>query len=131
LIADPQPTDHVVPAPPAGPPPPQFDCAKIPAVYTTFAAHSSPLGLEYFDSGNTALADTFLVALHGASHPEIGTGYKVVRFNYKNRQPQDFITGFLVNGKVTGRPCGILRIGRDAFLLTDDHDGVIYYVHPR
>jgi glucose/arabinose dehydrogenase len=55
----------------------------------------------------------------------------VVRFNYKNRQPQDFITGFLVNGKVTGRPCGILRIGRDAFLLTDDHDGVIYYVHPR
>jgi glucose/arabinose dehydrogenase len=55
----------------------------------------------------------------------------VVHFNAANRQPQDFITGFLVNGKVTGRPCGILRIGPDAFLLTDDHDGAVYYVHPR
>jgi glucose/arabinose dehydrogenase len=131
LISDPQSTDHVVPAPPAGPPPPQFDCTKIPAVYTTFAAHSSPLGLEYFDASNQALGNTFLVALHGASHPEIGTGYRVVRFNDKNRRSQDFITGFLVDGKVKGRPCGILRIGPDAFLLTDDHDGVVYYVHAR
>ena len=129
LVSDPKPTDHVVPKPPAGPPPPQFDCAKIPAVYTTFAPHSSPLGLEYFDSGNKSLADSFLVALHGASHREIGAGYRVVRFSAANRKPQDFITGFLVNGKVKGRPCGILRIGPDAFLLTDDLDGVIYYVH--
>jgi glucose/arabinose dehydrogenase len=131
LISDPKPTDRVFPAPPAGPPPPQFDCTRIPAVYTTFAPHSSPLGLEYFDAANTTLAGSFLVALHGASHPEIGTGYRVVRFDAAHRQPQDFITGFLVNGKVTGRPCGILRTGPDAFLLTDDHDGAIYYVHPK
>jgi glucose/arabinose dehydrogenase len=129
LVSDPRPTDHVVPKPPAGPPPPQFDCTKIPAVYTTFAAHSSPLGLEYFDSGNKSLADTFVVALHGASHPAIGAGYRVVRFDAANRKPHDLITGFLVNGKVKGRPCGILRIGPDAFLVTDDLDGVIYYVH--
>jgi hypothetical protein len=30
---------------------------------------------------------------------------------------------------VKGRPCGILRVGTDAFLLTDDLDGLIYYVH--
>ncbi len=131
LISDPQRSDHVVPAPPAGPPPRQFDCTKIPAVYTTFAAHGSPLGLEYFDQSNQALANAFLVALHGASHPGIGTGYRVVRFNGANRQPQDFITGFLEDGKVKGRPCGILRIGPDAFLLTDDHDGVVYYIHAR
>lgn len=129
LISDPRPTDHIVPAPPAGPPPAQFDCTKIPAAYTTFAAHSSPLGLEYFDSANEALANSFLVALHGASHPEIGTGYRVVRFDAGNRKPRDFITGFLVNGKVNGRPCGILRTGPDAFLLTDDRDGVIYFIH--
>jgi glucose/arabinose dehydrogenase len=130
LISDPEPTDHIVPAPPAGPPPPQFDCSKVPAAYTTFPAHSSPLGLEFFDSANPALADSFLVALHGASHPEIGTGYRVVRFNPANHQPQDFITGFLANGRVKGRPCGILRTGPDAFLLTDDLDGAIYYIHP-
>ena len=129
LISDPKPTDHIVPAPPAGAPPPQFDCAKVPAAYTTFAAHGSPLGLEYFDSGNSALGNKFLVALHGASHEEIGTGYRVVSFSSNDRKPQDFITGFLLNGKVKGRPCGILRVGVDAFLLTDDLDGLIYYVH--
>jgi len=77
------------------------------------------------------LADSFLVALHGASHPAIGTGYRVVRFDANNHQPEDFITGFLVNRKVNGRPCGILRIGPDAFLLTDDLDGVIYYIHAK
>jgi glucose/arabinose dehydrogenase len=129
FVSDPKPTDHIFPPPPAGPAPPQVDCTKIPAVYTTFAAHSSPLGLEYFDSANAILADSFLVALHGAGHPAIGTGYRVVRFTAADRRPQDFITGFLVNGKVKGRPCGILRVGRDAFLLTDDLDGVVYYVH--
>jgi glucose/arabinose dehydrogenase len=129
LISAPKPTDHTVPAPPAGPPPPQIDCAKIPPVYTTFLAHSSPLGFDYFGSDSTALAETFLVALHGPSHPHIGTGYRVVRFTPGSRHPQNFITGFLVNGKVKGRPCGILRIAPDSFLLTDDLDGVVYYVH--
>jgi glucose/arabinose dehydrogenase len=129
LVSAPKPTDHIFPKPPAGPPPLQFDCSKIPPVYTTFAAHSSPLGFEYFDSGNPSLTNSFLVALHGASHPEIGTGYRVVRFDAADRRPHDFITGFLVNGRVMGRPCGILRIGVDAFLLTDDLDGVIYYIH--
>jgi glucose/arabinose dehydrogenase len=131
LVSDPKPTDHIVPKPPAGPPPPQFDCTKVPPAYTTFAAHSSPLGLEYFDSGNAKLANSFLVALHGASHAEIGTGYRVVRFDAAKRKPEDYITGFLVNGRVKGRPCGILRVGADAFLLTDDLDGVIYYVRGR
>jgi glucose/arabinose dehydrogenase len=131
LVSDPMPDDTISPKPPAGPTPLQFDCAKVPSAYTTFAAHSSPLGLEYFDAGNKLLASSFLVALHGASHQEIGTGYRVVRFNAAHRKPQDFVTGFLVDGKVMGRPCGILRIGADSFLLTDDLDGVIYFVHPK
>jgi len=131
FISDPKPADHIFPSPPAGPPPVQFDCVKIPAVYTTFAAHSSPLGLHYFDSLNPALSGSFLVALHGASHPAIGTGYRVVRFDAKTRKHQDFITGFLVNGSVKGRPCGILQIAPDSFLLTDDLDGVIYYIHSK
>ena len=130
-ISEPKPTDHIFPAPPAGPPPVQFDCARIPAAYTTFAAHSSPLGTHYFDSLNPALSGSFLVALHGASHPAIGTGYRVVRFDAANRRPRDFVTGFLVNGSVKGRPCGILQIAPDAFLLTDDLDGAIYYIHPK
>jgi glucose/arabinose dehydrogenase len=116
-------------------PAPLASCEHVPAAYTTFAAHSSPLGLEYFAKDDPALQGSFLVALHGASKPRIGTGYRVVQFTAKDRKPHDFITGFLTNedGKpvVHGRPCGILRVGPDSFLLTDDFLGLVYFVHPR
>lgn len=117
------------------PPVPLGSCEQVPAPYATFAAHSSPLGFEYFGEENSKLRQSFLVALHGASHPHIGTGYRVVRFSPTDRKPRDLITGFLTvkNGKATvhGRPCGILRIGPDRFLLSDDYLGLVYYVHPR
>ncbi len=116
-------------------PAPLKSCEAVPAAYTTFAAHSSPLGFEYFAEADPQLRGSFLVALHGASHPHIGTGYRVVRFTPSDRKPHDFITGFLtfVNGKpiVHGRPCGILRVGPDSFLITDDYLGLVYSVHPR
>jgi len=117
------------------PPAPLKSCEQVPPAYTTFAAHSSPLGFEYFGASDASLRESFLIALHGASHPHIGTGYRVVRFWPNDRRPRDFITGFLTvaNGKPTvhGRPCGILRVGRDRFLLSDDYLGLVYYVHPR
>lgn len=110
-------------------------CQKVPAAYTAFAAHSSPLGFAYFGPSNRLLRDTFLVALHGASHPHIGTGYRVVRFSPADRTPRDFITGFLthVQGRalVHGRPCGLLQMGPDRFLLSDDYLGLVYVIEPR
>jgi hypothetical protein len=32
---------------------------------------------------------------------------------------------------VNGRPCGLLRIGPDTFLLTDDKLGLVYVVFPK
>ena len=116
-------------------PAPLGSCEHVPAAYTTFAAHSSPLGLEYFGGENPLLHGSFLVALHGAGHPRIGTGYCVARFTPGDRTPHDFITGFLTsaNGKplVHGRPCGLLRLTPDTFLLSDDYLGLVYYVHPK
>jgi glucose/arabinose dehydrogenase len=116
-------------------PGPLASCEKVPAAYTTFAAHSSPLGFAYFPLGNPILGGSFLVALHGASHPHIGTGYRVVRFTPSDRTPRDFLTGFLTwsNGRpvVHGRPCGLLRTGPDSFFLSDDFLGLVYFVHPR
>jgi glucose/arabinose dehydrogenase len=113
---------------------PLLSCERVVPAYTTFAAHSSPLGFEFFDRGDPILGGTFLVALHGASHPHIGTGYRVVQFSSADRRPRDFITGFLTaekgKGIVHGRPCGILRTGPDSFLLTDDFLGLVYFVHP-
>jgi glucose/arabinose dehydrogenase len=116
-------------------PAPLTTCKDVPPAYTTFLAHSSPLGLAYFGAGNPTLANTFLVALHGASRPHIGTGYRVVRFSPTNRKPEDFITGFLTHqaGKSTvhGRPCSLLRTAPDTFLLTDDKLGLIYVIFPK
>ncbi len=132
-ISNPKLGERMVNAQP-GPAPPQLDCSRVSPPYTTFAAHSSPLGLEFFGAQNTLLANTFLVALHGASHLRIGSGYRVVRFSGTHRRPENFITGFVTehNGRasVRGRPCGLLRVGPDSFLLSDDVNGAVYFIHP-
>ncbi len=91
-------------------PRPLTSCEQVPAAYTTFAAHSSPLGFAWFGTEDQSLSGSFLVALHGASHPRIGTGYKVVRFTPADRKPRDFITGFLtVQNRQACRPRTPLR----------------------
>lgn len=108
-------------------------CERVPVPYVTFAAHSSPLGFEHFTDADPMLGESFMVALHGAGHPRVGSGYRVVRVG-ADRSQRDFITGFLttVNGKpvIHGRPCGLLRTGPDSFLLTDDFLGLVYSIHP-
>jgi glucose/arabinose dehydrogenase len=74
------------------------------------------------------LKNSFLVALHGSSKKRLKRGYRVVRVT-AHAQPQDFITGFLQDGVIYGRPCDILSIEDDSFLLTDDYSGVIYFIH--
>ncbi|HEY3704570.1 MAG TPA: hypothetical protein VGL22_05875 [Terracidiphilus sp.] len=114
---------------------PLKSCEGVPAAYAWFRAHSSPLGFAYFPEGDTRLKASLLVVLHGAGHPGIGSGYRVVRLVGAERRPEDFIAGFMTveHGKavVHGRPCGILRVGPDSFLLTDDYLGLVYSVHLR
>lgn len=100
----------------------KFDCRQVPHALTAFPAHSSPLGLEHFDG-------SFLVALHGSTNKRLGRGYRVVRIPENGGPMQDFITGFFESGKVNGRPADIFNFGANAFLLTDDYSGVVYYIY--
>ncbi len=113
----------------------KLNCRKVPNAYAAFDAHSSPLGLEYFDGTHAPeLSDSFLVGLHGSTKKSLDRGYRVVRVRArggKPAQPEDFIKGFLQGDKVYGRPVDILNLGSDAFLLTDDYAGVVYYVYKR
>ena len=113
----------------------KLDCRKVPAAYAAFDSHSSPLGLEYFGAdGGPRLADSFLVALHGATKKSLGHGYRVARVGGgggTRAAPEDFVTGFLQAGRVYGRPADVLSLGGGAFLLTDDHAGVVYYVYQK
>ena len=109
-----------------------FDCRKVPQALTSFPAHSSPLGFEHFDSRNSSdLAGSFLVTLHGSTKKRLGRGYRVVKVSESNGAIQDFITGFFEGGVINGRPADVFSFGKDAFLLTDDYSGVVYYVYLR
>ncbi|HEV8367671.1 MAG TPA: hypothetical protein VGQ39_06960 [Pyrinomonadaceae bacterium] len=110
----------------------KFDCKKSPTLKVDLGAHTAPLGLERFDDTNRDwLRRVFLVALHGSTNKRIARGYKVVRLPDGSSTPDDFITGFLQNGIVNGRPCDIFGFGQNAFLLTDDKAGVVYYVYQK
>ena len=119
----------------------KFDCGKVPVALAAFPAHSSPLGLEYFE--NSFLEKSFLVALHGSTTKRLARGYRVVRISegragVESRPgvdgrpgvPEDFITGFFESPtKINGRPADIFNFDRNGFLLTDDYAGVVYYVY--
>jgi glucose/arabinose dehydrogenase len=107
----------------------KMNCRKMPLAVAAFDAHSSPLGLEYFDQTNTILKGSILVGLHGSTKESLKRGYKVVRVRQNKSKPEDFITGFLDGVKVNGRPVDIMNTGKDEFLLTDDRAGAIYYVY--
>jgi glucose/arabinose dehydrogenase len=124
-------TDARFPVRPSG-----TDCQAAPDVFALFGAHSSPLGLDYFGEESTAplLNDHFLVALHGASNRKLDRGYRVVSVDGRvdgHGQVLDLITGFVKRGVVRGRPCDVLKLSENAFLLSDDSANVIYYVHAK
>ncbi len=111
---------------------PNKGCRGVPVSYAYFPAHSSAMGFDYFDSetSDEFIKDSFLVALHGSTDKKIGHGYKIVVVR-KDKKTEDFMTGFLQGGTVNGRPLDIYKMSPDSFLLSDDHDGVIYYVRKK
>ncbi len=109
-------------------------CRNVPAALAVFDSHSAPLGLEHFDAGDApGVDDYFLVALHGSTTTSLRRGYRVVRVPAAggDAPPEDFINGFQQGAVVHGRPVDIFSFGKDAFLLTDDHAGAVYYVYKK
>jgi len=106
-------------------------CRNVTAPYAFFPARSSALGFDLFDADSpAAITNAFLVSLHGSTNKAIGHGYKIVIMR-KGERLQDFITGFLQNGQVVGRPCDILKLDANSFLFTDDNKGIVYLVRKR
>lgn len=95
-----------------------------------FAAHQAPLGITFIKNPNSPLYKKALVAFHGSWNSSVKVGYKVVSLTFDNGTivQNDFITGFLKNGKVLGRPVHLVE-GKDGELyLSDDFNGVIYLI---
>lgn len=107
-------------------------CANVVAPYAHFPARSSALGFDYFDEADALFGKfgVFLVALHGSTNKTIGHGYKIVAMR-KDEPLQDFLTGFLNKGTVHGRPCDIMKLDANSFLLTDDNKGIVYLIRKK
>jgi glucose/arabinose dehydrogenase len=74
-----------------------------------------------------------LVALHGSWNRSQADGYKVVALDWQpdgSIVERDFLTGFLGDAGVLGRPAGIAQGPDGAIFITDDYAGVIYRVVP-
>lgn len=106
---------------------------KIPS-HIDIPAHSAPLGLAFIpeEGWPEDMWYDLLVAYHGSWNRSEPTGYKIVRYrldaqgNYQSEE--DFISGWLSNSEVLGRPVDILIQPGGLMYITDDKAGVVYRV---
>jgi glucose/arabinose dehydrogenase len=107
-------------------------CAGVAAPYASFPARSSALGFDYFTDPQTPdpLKNAFVVALHGSTDKDTGSGYKIVIMR-KGERLQDLITGFLQGKTIHGRPCDVMKLDANSFLFSDDNKGVVYLLRKK
>lgn len=95
-------------------------------------AHSAPLGLEYFSNfSDSLLNNSFLVALHGSTSVWRQRGNSVIQLLPGGRS-REIVTGYLqgkTEDKRYGRPCDVLMWDERSFFISDDKNGVVYYVY--
>ncbi|MEX1667092.1 PQQ-dependent sugar dehydrogenase [Zhongshania arctica] len=99
-----------------------------------FKAHNAPLGIRFLrHSAVAGFERSALVALHGSWNRSVPDGYKVVVLKW---QPDgtiiesDFVSGFLQNGNLLGRPVDVTEARDGTIYISDDYSGSIYRVLP-
>jgi glucose/arabinose dehydrogenase len=96
-------------------------------------AHSAPLGMVFYEGSDFPAeyrGDLFL-ALHGSWNRSERTGYKLVRVRVEQGRPvsyEDFASGWLRNGRVSGRPVYPAVAPDGSLFLSDDEGGRIYRI---
>ena len=97
-----------------------------------FRAHNAPLGIHFLDSAESLpgnLNKSALVALHGSWNRSSLDGYKVVALHWDkdgNISSSDFMSGFLTEAGVSGRPVDISEDQKGNLYISDDLAGRIY-----
>ncbi|MDA9660096.1 PQQ-dependent sugar dehydrogenase [Pseudomonadota bacterium] len=97
-------------------------------------AHVAPTGISFYE-GNmfpVKMKNNLFIALHGSWNRSEKVGYKVLRVELDENEnvisSSDFISGWLKDGKVSGRPSAPLVVSDGSFLLSDDKANVIYRI---
>jgi glucose/arabinose dehydrogenase len=95
--------------------------------------HATGIDLRFYTGSQfpAAYRGAMFVTLHGSSTIPEKIGYKVVRVVMKDGRPvslEDFVTGWVKDGVVSGRPAGLMTGADGALYLSDDNRGFIYRV---
>ncbi len=108
-------------------------CADTERPVVEMQAHSAPLGLTFY-YGNQFPEEyngNLFVAFHGSWNRNPPTGYKVVRIIFDGNKTvvKDFATGWLSDGKVSGRPVDVVVADDGSLFVSDDNSGKIYRIY--
>ena len=108
--------------------------ASIPPVFS-FRAHNAPLGIVFLRSGNQVeeFRGDALVALHGSWNRSKKDGYKVVALHWNadgSISSRDFLTGFLIDEGVIGRPAELAEAADGTIYVSDDYANAVYRIVP-
>jgi glucose/arabinose dehydrogenase len=111
----------------------EAEIANTIAPVHAFRAHNAPLGITFVRNtdAHPDYADAALVALHGSWNRSEKDGYKVVSLHWDSAgkiTERPFLTGFLLDGDVMGRPAAIVEGPGAAFYISDDYGGTVYRV---
>ena len=98
-----------------------------------FRPHNAPLGIHFVRAATlpAGYARTALVALHGSWNRSTPDGYKVVALRWRDDgtiEESDFLTGFLNEDGIIGRPAFVTEGPDGAIYVSDDYAGVVYRV---
>ena len=106
--------------------------AAVPPAFE-LPAHVSGIDLRFYTGTQfpASYRNALFLALHGSSTISEKVGYKVVRVVMKDGRPagvEDFATGWLKDGVVSGRPAGLATGADGALYVSDDNKGFIYRI---
>ena len=99
-----------------------------------FPAHNAPLGILFLrgESHPETLRGHALVAWHGSWNRSEKDGYKVISLSWSDRGivAEDFLTGFLTDDEVIGRPAELAEGADGSVYISDDYANAVYLAVP-
>lgn len=96
-------------------------------------AHVAPTGMTFYEGEMfSEFENNIFITLHGSWNRASKVGYKVIRVSLDDKGNvdtiEDFISGWLSNEKVSGRPAAPFIMSDGSILISDDKANVIYRV---
>lgn len=110
----------------------KFPCtAFVPPVFE-MPAHVAPLGMLFYKGKMfpREYKNQIFIAEHGSWSRSSKVGYQVISVQNKNNKwvEEPFVSGWMQNENVWGRPVDLLELPDGSLLISDDFANVIYQV---